>query len=134
MNAARQDGALRATLFGPFEILRHSNPETPGKRRREKEEWRARTRIGNLAITRHIKRMMMSKSKRAGCSPERAGVGGSIPSLATSFRLFHPHCEAVTSPIVLPDWKHSLATGSGSTGSEVEYAAASPGICSEEMG
>jgi hypothetical protein len=34
----------------------------------------------------------------------------------------------VTSPIVLPDWKHSLANGSGSTGTE------SPGASSEEVG
>jgi hypothetical protein len=34
----------------------------------------------------------------------------------------------VTSPMVLPDWKPSLANGSGSTGTE------SPGASSEEVG
>src|ERR1017187_1529723 len=68
-------------------------------------------------------------------SPEKTGVGGSIPSLATNPK-FQSFTELfVTSPIVLPDWKHSLATGrSGSTGSEGECAATSPGISSEEVG
>jgi len=34
----------------------------------------------------------------------------------------------------LPDWKHRFANGRGSTGPEGEYAAASPGISSEEVG
>lgn len=42
--------------------------------------------------------------------------------------------RSVTSPIVLPDWKHSFAKGSGSSGSEGECATASQGISSEEVG
>ena len=34
---------------------------------------------------------------------------------------------SVTSPIVLPDWKHSLATGSSPPGCEAESATASVG-------
>jgi hypothetical protein len=42
--AAWQDGALRTTLFEPFEILRHSNQASYRKGKR-----RVRTRLGNLA-------------------------------------------------------------------------------------
>jgi hypothetical protein len=69
----------------------------------------------------------------ADYSPEKAGVGGSIPSLATISTLLKS-TFTVTSPIVLPDWKHRFANGRGSTGPEGEYAAASPGISSEEVG
>jgi len=40
----------------------------------------------------------------------------------------------VTSPIVLPHWKHSLANGIGSSGSEGECVSASAEISSEELG
>jgi hypothetical protein len=72
--------------------------------------------------------------------PGFADAVTAVTSGVTCLNCLHPHysrlvAPAVTSPIVLPDWKHSLATGSsGSTGSEGECAAASPGISSEEVG
>jgi len=49
-------------------------------------------------------------------SPEKAGGGGSSPSLATFFSITYSHSKFVTSPIVLPDWKNSFANGSDSAG------------------
>jgi hypothetical protein len=57
--AAWQDGALRTTLFEPFEMLRHSNQESY---RKEKEKQRVRTRLGYLAP---------QKCEVRGDSPER---------------------------------------------------------------
>jgi hypothetical protein len=40
----------------------------------------------------------------------------------------------VTSPIVLPNWKHSLAVDAASAGVNTDCQAASPSISSEELG
>jgi hypothetical protein len=69
----------------------------------------------------------------AQCRACRRGARLLIGSLGTIFILILAK-KGVTSLIVLPDWKHSLANGTGSSGSEGECVSASPGISSEEVG
>jgi hypothetical protein len=69
---------------------------------------------------------------RLRCSVPGMPVVGKAANRITWNHFFCGQAHAcVTLPIVLPDWKHSLANDTGFTRSEGECSLASPGISSD---